>query len=309
MIEIPTDLRPRLVPSTEQQDLQSQHNSVSSTREYHERMKQDTEASKQHFEREKALIRLFKAQRFLTNHITDQKILHYVSQQSWGSALGSVFLSIQRVKASVCTDQRDKIYGLLGIFDPSLSRQIKADYSLPPERVFLDFNITGIRWMGLNFINEMPGYLIGCTDENWPSWAADLHSNERKSEPSLAEGGSPFGAGGEQASTCRFSVETKSIICQALLIGKTMPSCVMHDNLFRIRDRLNRVLIWDNQTRLANGKKEVLSFKSDMSQASIAALEAGYDKISEFLDRNSDFTINGRKLEDMFVLQSDDNQL
>jgi hypothetical protein len=74
-------------------------------------------------------------------------------------------------QSAAAIEPRDKVYGLLGLLDSTISSRVTPDYSLPIQSVYTDFAKSFIQATG------SPGFtLIGGRlglSEDWPSWVPD----------------------------------------------------------------------------------------------------------------------------------------
>jgi hypothetical protein len=79
---------------------------------------------------------------------------------------------------SHATDQKDKIYGLLGLMHTNLAEMVKIDYTLDVSTVYRDFARGMIRWTGsLNHIYRGSRSSGRVRDPELPSWAYDFRTD------------------------------------------------------------------------------------------------------------------------------------
>lgn len=85
---------------------------------------------------------------------------------------------------SHATRDVDKIYGVLGLLHPTLRRDVKPDYTMPVENVFIDFSRSLIRNTGyLEFV-----YFGGRKSPTLPSWVVDWRVDQRNYNLSAVDG-------------------------------------------------------------------------------------------------------------------------
>ncbi|KAH6849524.1 heterokaryon incompatibility protein-domain-containing protein [Alternaria alternata] len=69
------------------------------------------------------------------------------------------------------TDKRDKVYSMLGLLDPTMSRGIAPDYSRSVQEVYTGFMMSVVESSGgLDYIASAG---IHPTEKDWPSWVPD----------------------------------------------------------------------------------------------------------------------------------------
>lgn len=79
------------------------------------------------------------------------KIIHINDEHRKQAGLGNpqFMCLLDLARKSEATDQRDKVYGILGLMEPAVSTQINPNYSLPVDEVYISFAqkyIYGSRW-------------------------------------------------------------------------------------------------------------------------------------------------------------------
>jgi len=156
--------------------------------------------------------------------IVDQGIQEYMS-------FGRLLVLANFAKGQ---DIRDKVYGLVGMMDSNISRNIVPDYKLPPSRVYAAVAKTFITVHGnLEPIRE--GNPWGRTGS--PSWAADWTWNGRnrhsrmtetiwgpywkaKGEPPVVRSALPYRASGDRTMGISFSNADLFLTCRGFLLDK-----------------------------------------------------------------------------------------
>jgi hypothetical protein len=131
---------------------------------------------------------LFGAFRLLKtiNHTNKSQI---TSSQTSSNNRHRVSLSLHEAfhhaRTAEVTDQRDRVYGLLGILDPQLANGIAVDYCGTVLDTYWSFSRAiiiyenGLDWLFNECIHNTAAY-----SESWPSWIPDLRQQvPRLSEP------------------------------------------------------------------------------------------------------------------------------
>jgi hypothetical protein len=212
-------------------------------------------------------------------------------------------------------DIRDKVYGLVGMMDRDISRNINADYRLPPSRVYAAVAKTFITVHGdLEPIRE--GNPWGQTSS--PSWAADWTWNGRnrharmtetiwgpywkaKGQPPVVRLALPYRASGDTRMEVSFSNTDLLLTCRGFLLDEvdglaareygyfewledTIEQPISEENAYgsldALKEALWRALIKD---RIAGGQRAsarhsaLLNLPSDFGSASKRWRELGWD--------------------------------
>lgn len=174
---------------------------------------------------------------------------------------------IERARTAQATDEKDLVYGLLGIQPESLSRLVEPDYALPKERVFLDFTMALIRSQGLNTICcEFSGW-IPTDSRKRSTWVLDFQAirsyprrfkmsqTHRSNWPRVVSQGceknwrsfSASGASDPKANGIRFTVDKRQMHCSAVLLDM-LPEPgydkTRYPNDDAVRGALRRVFAW-----------------------------------------------------------------
>jgi len=94
-------------------------------------------------------------------------LISITSESDVGISAGPVLSLVGRAEA---TDQRDKIYSILGLLDPSISAGVTPDYSLPVQQIYTKFMKSAINGSG-----RLDQIVFGgiSAEKGWPSWVPD----------------------------------------------------------------------------------------------------------------------------------------
>jgi hypothetical protein len=217
--------------------------------------------------------------------------------------------------AAKASDIRDKVYGLVGMMDREISRNIVPDYRLPPSRVYAAVAKTFITvHQNLEPIRE--GNPWGQTSS--PSWAADWTWNGRnrhsrmteaiwgpywrqKGQPPVVRLALPFRASGDKQMEISFSNGDLLLTCRGFLLDKvdglaareagyfewlkdTIHQPISEENAYgshtAVREALSRALLVD---RVAGGQRAsarhsvILNLPSDFDSAAEQWTKLGWD--------------------------------
>jgi hypothetical protein len=110
---------------------------------------------------------------------------HYLESDAWSMASrmyrlaslnfnpngeASLDLLLNLVRKADATDKKDKVYGILGLLDPTISEDIIPDYSLSERQVYTNFMISII-----SKSRRLEQMMFGgiSTEKGWPSWVPD----------------------------------------------------------------------------------------------------------------------------------------
>jgi hypothetical protein len=158
------------------------------------------------------------------NRVSEAKVLRNTQAQQCVPELMVTMTFGRQTKAS---DPRDKIYGLLGLIDISISGQIQPDYNLPLSTVYQTFATTCISTTNsLEILSQCHGYMDGVWSADWesvqstmPSWSPDWSWDNHRHlcsplEPSYRASGS------STTSALQFLGEDGGLlVCTGLKIG------------------------------------------------------------------------------------------
>jgi len=81
------------------------------------------------------------------------------------------------VRGTKATDERDKIYSILGLLDPAISADVTPNYSLSVQQVYTDFMKSAIK--GSRRLNQIVFGSISA-EQGWPSWVPDWRKPPRR---------------------------------------------------------------------------------------------------------------------------------
>jgi hypothetical protein len=110
---------------------------------------------------------------------------HYLEVDAWSMASrmyrlasinfnpngeASLDLLLNLVRKADATDKKDKVYGILGLLDPTISEDVVPDYSLSVRQVYTDFVISVVKNS-----RRLEQIMFGgiSTKKGWPSWVPD----------------------------------------------------------------------------------------------------------------------------------------
>jgi hypothetical protein len=203
-----------------------------------------------------------------------------------------------------CTNERDLVYGLLGLHEHKIASQITPDYDLSINRVLSDFSEAVIRCRGLNFLCQYEEVLSRFSDD-LPSWVVNLIKG-RDHPPRGGEWATrwkKFSAGGVRTDDIRFSIDNDKLHCQGLLykVDTKTPQPKYH-NKDLIIQALERVVSFytpdEGQCRsMLNISTQTTSEDSEVANV--------VEMSQKFWELHSDFTIEGIRLKSLFPEQDD----
>jgi hypothetical protein len=217
--------------------------------------------------------------------------------------------------AAKATDIRDKVYGLVGMMDCEISRNIVPDYRFPPSRVYAAVAKTFIA-VSRNLEPIREGNPWGQASS--PSWAADWTWNGRnrhsrmteaiwgpywrqKGQPPVVRLALPYRASGDKQMKVSFSNGDLFLTCRGFLLDKvdglaareggyfewlkdTIHQPVSEENTYgshdALREALSRALVAD---RVAGGQRAsvrhsvILNLPSDFGSAAEQWKKLGWD--------------------------------
>jgi hypothetical protein len=235
------------------------------------------------------------------------------------SALGQEAMSMRVLHLSreaLASDDRDKVYGILGLLDPSVASQINPDYSSKTtvQNVFTGLTIAMIQATGnLDQIAYGPDTLT----PTWPSWVQDLRLSFRRnhvrylreSKASLHHP-SQFSIvhtdGLTQLRVKGICIDTVDGIASSLSLPGDQPIYPVHTprrynkSVPRI---LGRTLAMDHPKVHKYPAFINLPWNCKDSQFSSLATSSDYVKFHFFREQNRTFLINGQTLESYFPAQ------
>ena len=169
--------------------------------------------------------------------------LHLVFRDLWGLSrneeiAGNDYLSFGQLldlaKPGDCQDSRDKVYGLVGIMEPSIAESISPDYTLSPSQVYEAITRTFIFVHG-NLEPLREGNPWG--DQKSPSWAADWTWNGRmrhgrataniwgpywrpQGQPPVSRLPVPYRASGTMKMELSFSIDGDYLTCRGFIVDE-----------------------------------------------------------------------------------------
>jgi heterokaryon incompatibility protein (HET) len=108
----------------------------------------------------------------------------------------TIFHTFSRIWNGQCKNKKDLVYGALGLFPPSFRRKIKVDYSLPIDKVYMDFVKEHIKHV--NRLEILRHCQSAANRPGLPSWVPDFSS---RSAPKVTLGAWHFSSG---HSACHF---------------------------------------------------------------------------------------------------------
>jgi hypothetical protein len=114
---------------------------------------------------------------------------------------------------AAASDDRDRIYGILGLVGPAISSRITPNYRLPLSKVYADFAKALIETTGnLDIIHSGDRSKLR---ECFPSWIPDFRTNVGRAGPSCDY---PFKAWGDRRAEVRFSDDGESLTCKGFRV-------------------------------------------------------------------------------------------
>lgn len=81
---------------------------------------------------------------------------------------------IHLTKGRGCKDERDRVYGLLGLFPPEFQKRIHPDYGLTTSRVYIDLVVSCIQIEGSLALLRRCQLTRRLAGKDLPSWVPDL---------------------------------------------------------------------------------------------------------------------------------------
>jgi hypothetical protein len=120
-------------------------------------------------------------------------------------------------QSAAATEPRDKVYGLLGLIDSTISSRITPDYSLPIQAVYTNFAKSFIEATGSLRIILIGGRLG--LSEDWPSWVPNWTLGFDRYHPSF---NAPYRASGSTLARVNFVHLDEHLCCEGFRIG-TVP--------------------------------------------------------------------------------------
>lgn len=131
----------------------------------------------------------------------------------------TVRILLNRATQATATDERDLVYGVLGLHNERLSSRVVPDYSSTVEKVFTDFSVALIQSMGLDLSFRC---LTSVKEDGWPSWIIDFKDKPEFMEfkflhcPGFELNWDDFVAGGKEPDEPTFNLEKGQMHCKAL---------------------------------------------------------------------------------------------
>ncbi len=122
-----------------------------------------------------------------------------------GSDLDRILDLTRRSKTS---DDKDKVYGILGIIHPSISSLVNPDYALSLGAVYKNFAVSLVR--ATRRLDILFGWTEPLLTEPWPSWIPDWRKSYDRNH--LQHLQNHF-ASGSSVATIRFFDDNKCLIC------------------------------------------------------------------------------------------------
>lgn len=169
--------------------------------------------------------------------------LHLVHQDLWALSLceeqGKSHLRFDRLlnvaNSAKSMDARDKVYGLVGLMDPVIARQLVPNYETPPSVVYASVaKIFILTYDNLDPLREGNPW----SHLDTPSWAADWTWNgrlrhrspekndlwgpfwTRKGPAQMVEAATPYRASGDTSPEVSFSDNNLRLTCQGFIIDE-----------------------------------------------------------------------------------------
>jgi hypothetical protein len=281
--------------------------------------------------------------------MSDRKALDRSDDRRWGSAQGLHHISkelrrtsemqrddqapppltwlLQVANFSKCFEDKDKVYGMLGIMDPKVACQIPPNYQLTTRQVFINIAKTYIAAdQNLELLREANPW--GNSEVGAPTWVPDwtwtgrLRDNKFSEPNFLADGGSnPFiefsedgsltclavifdtidGLGAQGSGMLKFLDDTvvKSKFAESAYGGKDETaaalSCFLHAGHSLGNSKAQAMLHFPSNTRIAVERFKQLGWKQ-------LAIDGGYySRWSRWRTANRDFVFAGRSFDDYFT--------
>lgn len=203
-----------------------------------------------------------------------------------------------------CTNEIDRVYGLLGLHLEEIVSQITVDYQLTYERVFSDFSAAVIRSRGLNFLCDY-GFKRPRISSNLPSWVIDLSdlTNATIIEGQVSQKWRKFNAGGMRPGQVEFSADNSQLLCPALLyrvdLKTPMPNYFSKD---LIRQALERTVSCHHADE--EPRRSILNISPE-SISNDPKVTASLETCKLFRAVHSEFAIEGLQLDDLFPVLED----
>ncbi|KUJ10846.1 HET-domain-containing protein [Mollisia scopiformis] len=181
--------------------------------------------------------------------------LHLVHQDLWALShceeQGRAHLPFDRLlnvaNSANSRDARDKVYGLVGMMDPIIAKQIVPNYESPPAVIYASVAKTFIEtYNNLEPLREGNPW----SWYNTPSWTADWtwdgrlrHRNPQKNDlwgpfwtrkgpPEMIEPATPYRASGNTAPIISFSNNNLYLTCRGFIIDKIAALSARGDGYF-----------------------------------------------------------------------------
>lgn len=262
---------------------------------------------------------------------------HYLELHAWSMASrmyrlasltfnpngeASLDLLLNLVRQADATDKKDKVYGILGLLDPTVSMDITPNYSLSERQVYTDFMISIVKNSG-----RLEQIIFGGipTEEGWPSWVPDWRlpfgrHHIRYLRSRQASGNSPAkirflkkGKNGDLLACSGFQVDMiDGVAAQSSPhCSSTRSSNASNRYGSRISEALQRTLLMDHPG--ANG--ELLLAVPWISKCDTCTSPANlhsnskwlelsqssyFRKFQEFREHNENFCVGGQSLRSFF---------
>jgi hypothetical protein len=220
-------------------------------------------------------------------------------------------------REALASDNRDKVYGILGLLDPSIASQINPDYSEQNtvQRVFTALTIAIIQaTLNLDHIAYGPDALT----PTWPSWVQDLRLSFRRNHVRYLRGSkaslqhpSDFSfldtndpirlrVKGVYADTID-GIASSPFLTDLPIYPRYTPTRY-NKSTSRI---LGRTLAMDHPKLHKYPAFMRLPWHCEDGRFSSLIASGGYAKFQSFREQNRDFIINGQPLESYFPAHPD----